>query len=107
MSSLSKRFARSHAHSGRSSNLYIDGVPAWSEFDWIDKRMQFAQCNLKVIDRTVRCAATDVNPDTAQRDLALPQALQRHFGHDDLGVYATIREGGVLTEGDRFTVDAA
>lgn len=88
------------------ANLYVDGVPPWAEFDWIDKRLAFGGANLKVIDRTVRCAATDVNPETAKRDMALPRALMRHFGHDDFGVYATIRQGGELAEGDRFEITA-
>jgi uncharacterized protein YcbX len=87
------------------ANLYVDGVPPWSEFDWIDKRITLGDCALKVIDRTVRCAATDVNPETAERDMALPQALMRHFGHDDFGVYATVRAGGRLAEGQEFHIE--
>ncbi len=35
---------------------------------------------LKVVKRIVRCAATEVNPETAARDANPPRDLRRHFG---------------------------
>jgi hypothetical protein len=53
-----------------------------------------------VVKRIVRCAAVNVDPDTAQRDLAIPMALQRRLGHADCGIYAEVIAGGAITEGD-------
>ncbi len=47
-----------------------------------------------------RCAATQVNPDTAERDCNVPKELQQAFGHADLGVYAEIESGGLVRIGD-------
>jgi uncharacterized protein YcbX len=55
-------------------------------------RVQFA--------RIPRCAATSVNPETAQRDLTVPKALKQHFGHVDMGVYAEVVRGGRVAVGD-------
>jgi uncharacterized protein YcbX len=55
---------------------------------------------LKVVKRTVRCAATEVDPDTGIRDLPVPRALRDHFGHLDCGVYAEVIEPGDIAVGD-------
>jgi uncharacterized protein YcbX len=53
-----------------------------------------------VVKRIVRCAATEVNPQTAARDADPPRDLRRYFGHADLGVYAEVLEGGQVALGD-------
>jgi hypothetical protein len=50
--------------------------------------------------RTMRCAATQVNPLSAERDCNVPLELRRAFGHSDLGVYAEIERSGQLRIGD-------
>ncbi len=37
---------------------------------------------LRVVVPINRCAATEVNPETAERDLETIAALRRHFGHN-------------------------
>ena len=54
----------------------------------------------RVVKRTMRCAATQVNPETAQRDIDLPRELRQAFGHADMGVYAEIVAGGTVRRGD-------
>src|SRR5205823_14202080 len=72
----------------RSSDLYFDGAPAWSELAWIGSEIALGDARLKVIAAITRCAATQVNPATAARDLDIVTALQRGFGHNLMGVYA-------------------
>jgi uncharacterized protein YcbX len=55
---------------------------------------------LKVVKRIVRCAAVNVDPQTAARDLDLPHTLMRRFGHADCGVYAEVIAGGNISVGD-------
>lgn len=83
-------------------NIIVDGVPAWSEFDWVGSRLQIGATMLEVFSRTERCAATNVDPLTAARDLKLPSFLSRSFGHTDFGVYARILEGGEISIGDQI-----
>jgi uncharacterized protein len=87
------------------ANLYIDGLEPWAEFKWLDKTLKIGGVRLDVFDRTERCAATNVDPVTAKRDLAIPEALRRSFGHSDCGVYAKVAVGGTLTVGDQIVVD--
>src|ERR1700719_1324381 len=71
-------------------NVYLDGAPAWSELAWIGSEIGLGGARLRVIAVITRCAATQVNPATAERDLDIPAALQRDFGHNLMGVYAEI-----------------
>ena len=54
---------------------------------------------LKIVKRIVRCAATNVDPQTGIRDLNLPQTLMRSYGHADCGVYAEVVGAGEIAEG--------
>jgi uncharacterized protein YcbX len=82
------------------ANFYVEGWPAWHEFDLLDQTLAIGKTRLKVVKRTVRCAAVNVDPDTAERDLAIPQALQRRLGHGDCGIYAEVITGGNVAVGD-------
>jgi len=83
------------------ANILLDNLPPWAEFDWLDREITIGGARARVFSRIVRCAATNVNPANGQRDLNLPKALMRHFGHADMGIYAEIIEGGVARHGDR------
>ena len=51
----------------------------------------------------MRCAATNVEPDTGIRDLAIPDTLMRRFGHADCGIYGEVVQGGDIAVGDALT----
>jgi uncharacterized protein YcbX len=87
------------------ANLYVEGWPAWHEFDLLDQTLSIGDIRLKVVKRIVRCAAVNVDPDTAQRDLAIPQALQRRLGHADCGIYAEVIEGGTIRADDTIAAE--
>ena len=57
---------------------------------------------LRVLAPITRCAATQANPTTAERDLNIPKTLQRAFGHIYMGVYAEVIAGGELNLGDQI-----
>ena len=87
-------------------NLHVAGWPAWHEFELMDQMLSISGARLKVVKRIVRCAATNVDPDTAARDLTIPATLQKTYGHADLGVYAEVISGGVVSTGDTIEVKA-
>lgn len=82
------------------ANFYFSGGAPWAEFGWLGQEIQLGQTRLRVIKRIARCAATQVNPETAERDADPPRWLRAHFGHADLGVYAEVLEGGRICVGD-------
>jgi hypothetical protein len=81
-------------------NVYVAGWPAWREFDLIGAEIATGGARLKVVKRIVRCAATDVDPDTGIRDRTIPHTLMQNFGHADCGVYAEVIAGGDIAVGD-------
>ena len=81
-------------------NLYVAGWPAWHEFDLLDYELAIGPVRLKPVKRIVRCAATEVDPDTGIRDVAVPRILMDNFGHADCGIYAEVVAGGDIAAGD-------
>ena len=84
------------------ANLYVEGWPAWGEFDLVGREIAIGAARLKVTKRIERCAATDVDPVTGMRDLSIPRTLMQAYGHTDCGVYAEVRTGGTIAAGDRI-----
>jgi len=82
------------------ANLYLEGVPPWAEFAWLDKDIGVGDVKLRIFHRTQRCEATNVDPETGARDMAIPATLQRTWGHMDFGVYGKVSAGGLLAVGD-------
>lgn len=86
------------------ANLHLAGLPAWEEFSWIGKTISAGGVGLKVIDPIERCAATNVNPESATRDLNIPLQLQRGFGHVNMGIYARVVSPGEIAVNDEVRV---
>jgi uncharacterized protein YcbX len=82
-------------------NVYVTGWPAWHELDMLNREIAVGDgARLKIVKRIVRCAATNVDPDTGARDLNIPDTLQRTYGHADCGVYADVTMAGDIAVGD-------
>ena len=83
-------------------SLLVDGIEPWREFDLLGQIFRIGDIVVRGVRRTKRCPTTEVNPDTAERDVRVPLKLLEHYGHGDLGIYVTILSGGVLRVGDRI-----
>jgi uncharacterized protein len=86
-------------------NVYVSGWPAWHELDLVGQEIAIgAAARLAVVKRIVRCAATNVDPDTGIRDLAIPAALMATYGHADCGIYGEVVTPGDIALDDRISV---
>jgi uncharacterized protein YcbX len=82
------------------ANLYVTGWPAWRELDLLGRELTVGGVRLKVVKRIVRCAATNVDPQTGARDMEIPPTLMRTFNHMDCGIYAEVIGAGDIAVGD-------
>jgi uncharacterized protein YcbX len=88
------------------ANLYVSGWPTWHEFELLGQTLAIGDARLKVTKRISRCAAINVDPETAARDLDLPPTMMRRLGHTDCGIYAEVTAGGTIGVGDAVATEA-
>jgi uncharacterized protein YcbX len=91
--------ARRHRRRFRA-NVWFSGAPAWSEREWVGQQLQFGGTVLRVTRPITRCPATQVNPETAERDADPLTELRELYDHVELGVHAEVVEGGRFAVGD-------
>ena len=104
-SSTSRPWPRSKIggrRAGRSAALsrqplrHAAGRPGASSISSGRRSRSARRARLKIVKRIVRCAATNVDPDTGIRDLSIPHTLMRSFGHADCGVYGEVVNAGEI-----------
>ena len=98
-----ERVLRQEVHPLRfRGNLYLEGLAPWGELNWVGRELRVGDSRLEVVQAIERCAATNVNPLTAERDMNIPLTLRKGFRHMQMGVYAKVVAAGVITKGDRL-----
>ena len=83
------------------ANIWLKGLAPWEEFNWLGYDIKINDVTLSVTERIGRCAATNVNPITGERDLNLVKSLQKSFKHTDMGVFARVSVGGIIRVNDK------
>ena len=82
------------------ANVHVEGWAPWAEHGLTGEALRLGRAEVKVLRPITRCAATEVDPTTAQRDLPIPAELHRLYGHLWSGVYVQVTGGGDLAVGD-------
>lgn len=85
------------------SNIIIEGVKPWQEFDWKGKRLLIGNVEFKVLKPVVRCLATHANPRNGERDLDVMNTLTRIIGQEEPQFAVSIvpaSKGGQIGLGD-------
>lgn len=85
-------------------NVHVKGWEAWSERKLPGRELRIGDARLKVVDEIVRCAATNVDPVTADRDLEIPKTLMQTYGHAFCGVYCEVIAGGSIAPDDEIRI---
>ena len=85
------------------ANLSVEGWPPWEENDWTGRSLMAGWAQAKVFKPIVRCAATQVDPTTAQVDHDVTKALFDHYGHLFCGIYVQVTSAGSVNLGDAVT----
>jgi uncharacterized protein len=82
------------------ANLYVAGLSAWDETRWIGHEIAAGSLRLRGVKPIDRCAATNVSPETAVRDLTIPETLTSAYGKPDCGIYLEVVSAGEMKIGD-------
>lgn len=85
-------------------NIIVETTTPFEEAALIGKTIGVGDVRLDVIGPVGRCAAIDVNPQTAERGPPSLTMMKKTFGHTNLGIFALVAHGGTITQGDNFTV---
>lgn len=85
------------------SNVVLEGVPAWEEFNWVGQELQIGQASIRISAPITRCLNIDVNPDTGEQDIKLFSLLKQHFHHQETGVVAQVISSGNVAIKERVT----
>lgn len=88
------------------ANLHFSGAAPWAEQSWVGRLIEVGTATLRVVETIERCAATGVNPMTAERDCDPVEGLRATFGHAELGVYARVERSGRVAVGDALILRA-
>ena len=81
-------------------NLYVDGISAWEERNWINKIIKINNTSFKVEKNIPRCVAINLKPETEDNSLNLLNSLKKTYNHFDMGVYLTALSDGKVNVGD-------
>ncbi|WP_136636944.1 MOSC domain-containing protein [Pseudooceanicola onchidii] len=84
-------------------NIFLDGLTAWEEFDWVGRTIRLGEAKARVEKRIDRCMATTVNTETGDRDVPTLDIL-KDYGHQDFSVGVIVTKGGRLRTGDKVEV---
>ena len=86
-------------------NIQLSGLLPFSELDMVGQHIAIGSARFKIVKRTKRCPATEVDLDTGERNIKTPKLLLKNYGHMDMGVYAEVVDGGVISQGDVVELD--
>ena len=70
----------------------------------VGKTVRLGDAELRVVAPVGRCAAIDVDPETAVRGPHCLPVMEQAFGHTDLGIFAEVLTGGQINTGDNLVI---
>ena len=86
------------------ANIYIDGLDAWKERDWIGKTININNIKFFVSDEISRCSATNLKPSTDIVTINLPNQLKKTYDHINMGLYIVPQQNGIISKEDKIII---
>ena len=86
-------------------NIYVDGINAWEERNWIGKIIKINNVSFKVEKNIPRCVAINLKPKTDDNSLNLLQSLKKTYNHFDMGIYLTSLDDGKIETGNKVEIN--
>ena len=85
-------------------NIVLHTDTPFAENILVGKRVRLGDAELRVVAPVGRCAAIDVDPETAVRGPHYLPIMEKAFGHTDLGIFAEVLTGGQINTGDNLVI---
>ena len=85
-------------------NIYVDGITAWEERNWIGKIIKINNVSFKVEKNIPRCVAINLKPKTDDNSLNLLKSLKKTYNHFDMGIYLTSLNDGKIEIGNKIEI---
>ena len=85
-------------------NIYVDGITAWEERNWIGKIIKIKNFSFKVEKNIPRCVAINLKPKTDDNSLNLLKSLKKTYNHFDMGIYLTSLDDGKIEIGNKIEI---
>ena len=86
-------------------NIYVDGIKAWEERNWIGQIIKINNVSFKVEKNIPRCVAINLKPKTDDNSLNLLQSLKKTYNHFDMGIYLTSLDDGKIEIGNSVEIN--
>ena len=83
-------------------NIYVDGIKAWEERNWIGKIIKINDVSFKVEKNIPRCVAINLKPKTDDKSLNLLQLLKKSYNHFEMGIYLVALDDGKIEIGNKI-----
>ena len=87
------------------ANIYINGLDAWEERNWINKTLEINNIKFKVIKEIPRCSATNIKPNSSKYNLSVPLLLKQFYNHINLGIYILPLNNGNIKLNDEILIN--
>ena len=85
-------------------NIYVNGIEAWEERNWIGKIIKINNISFKVEKNIPRCVAINLKPNTDDNSLNLLKSLKKTYNHFEMGIYLTALDDGLINIGDNVSL---
>ena len=83
-------------------NIYVDGIKAWEERNWIGKIIKINNISFKVEKNIPRCVAINLKPNTDDNSINLLQSLKKSYDHFEMGIYLVALDDGKIEIGNKI-----
>ena len=85
-------------------NIIFNTTTPFEELALVGKTLAVGDVRLDVTEPVSRCAAIDVNPETAERGDHYLHLMENALGHTYFGIFARVTQGGTVRLGDKFSI---
>ena len=86
------------------SNIYINGLKAWKEREWVGKTIEINNIKFLVTEEIPRCSATNLQPNSDMVTINLPKQLKKSYDHIYMGIFLIPQNNGTISVDNKIII---